>query len=50
MLLKDVNYDLKQVQVWTPVEGRILRNTPFATQGRVFKTESLSTFFTVDSD
>ena len=48
--LMSVNCDLKQVRVWTPIEARILRNTPFAIQGRVFKTASLSTFFTVDGD
>ena len=29
--------DLSQVQVWSTIEARILRNTPYAMRGHVFK-------------
>ncbi|MCB9766317.1 MAG: YARHG domain-containing protein [Alphaproteobacteria bacterium] len=46
LLAKDC--DLKAVGVWTPVEARILRNTPFAMAGYTFKDISLKFVFQDD--
>ena len=40
--------DLSQVQVWSTIEARILRNTPYAMRGHVFKSPELTAVFSAD--
>lgn len=40
--------DFSMVPAWTPVEARILRNTPYAMRGHPFRSPELVSFFQAD--
>lgn len=42
--------DLSQVQVWSTIEARVLRNTPYAMRGHVFKSPELTALYTADGN
>ncbi|MEQ1503342.1 MAG: YARHG domain-containing protein [Myxococcota bacterium] len=42
--------DLAKAEVETPLEARVLRNTPYALAGHRFQSAALTAFFTADGD
>lgn len=40
--------DLDQLRVWSPIEARVLRNTPYALRGYTFSSDELTALFRSD--